>query len=150
MTRAEQATERANHYRETVEAAGVGRVKYAKLHDSDDVEEGERVKKQYEKSNPEKKLRSYKGTVLEWTEVTPAPLKAVVDARGPAPKVKKATLPKKGSVRKPYVGKKMKESFMEAVKGRGEKEQRNLFNKAKRLYKEGESSWEDITARVLG
>jgi hypothetical protein len=150
LTRAEKAAERAKHYRDTVRAARFGEVKFTRLHEGDDVVEGERVKKQYEKSNPEKKLRSYKGDVLEWTEVKPAPLKAVVDARGPAVRAKKVTLPKKGSVRKPYVGKKMKESFMEAVKGRGEKEQRNLFNKAKRLYKEGESSWEDITTRVLG
>ena len=60
------------------------------------------------------------------------------------------TLPKEGSVRKPYVGKVMKEAFMKAAAGRGEKEVRNLFNRAKREYKEGGKSWEAVTAAVLG
>jgi hypothetical protein len=44
----------------------------------------------------------------------------------------------------------MKEAFMKAAAGRGEKEVRNLFNRAKREYKEGGKSWEAVTAAVLG
>lgn len=150
MTAAEKAAERAKHYRDTVKEARMGKVKVARLYEGDDLKEGEAKKRALEKSNPEKKLRSVRGTVLEWTEVQPAYLAPVVEARGPKEFVPKTTLPKAGSVRKPYVGKKMKEAFMEAVKGKAAKEQTNLFNKAKRLYKAGGKSWEAVMSTVVG
>lgn len=150
MSASEKAAERAKHYRDTVKEARMGKVKVTRLHEGDDVAEGEAKKRALEKSNPEKKLRSVRGTVLEWTEVQPAYLAPVVAARGPKEVVPKTTLPKAGSVRKPYVGKKMKEAFMEAVKGKAAKEQTNLFNKAKRLYKAGGKSWEAVMSTVVG
>lgn len=50
--------------------------------------------------------------------------------------------------RKPYVGKAMKEKFLKAAEGKADT--RNLLNKAKRLYKEGGVSWEEVIRRVLG
>lgn len=71
--------------------------------------------------------------------------KARESARGL--KEPKATLPKKGSERKPYVGSVMKKKLVESL-GLEEdsKEGRKAVREASRLYKEGGRSWEDIIA----
>ena len=122
LTKAEKAAERARHYR--------------------------KVKREKE-GRMEVKPGQTRAIVQPPTKVALTEAEKATEAsRGLRETTKKATLPKKNSVRKPYVGKKMKESFLEAVKSKSPKDQRNLFNRAKRLYKEGGISWEEVTARL--
>jgi hypothetical protein len=156
LTKAEKAKERARHYRsikKAVETLGT-KAKVTMLHNretaADEHEAFHRAKRETEAAAPEKKLWGYYRNLYEVTGELPPEVAPKVAARGPRPKAKKTTMPKEGSVRKPYVGKVMKEAFMKAAAGRGEKEVRNLFNRAKREYKEGGKSWEAVTAAVLG
>lgn len=74
--------------------------------------------------------------------------KAREAARGLKPK--KETLPKKGSERKPYVGSKMKAALLNASPYEEDsKEGKNLLNRAKRMYKEGGISWEEVMSQLL-
>lgn len=140
MTTAEKAAERAQHYRS---------VKQVKEGRSVAVKGAPMALQYYDEAGKEVEYRARaapKG-VTKLVVLTEAQ-KTAEAARGKKEVTAKKTVPKKESARKPYVGKKMKEVFMEAVKGKAEKEQRNLFNKAKREYKEGGVAWEDLVSRV--
>lgn len=167
----EKAKERARHYRQTLTLTRrwEPKVQYGRIKATirergqnesssgrdfvKSIRETEKKRREVEKAEPEKKLAVRESNRLFEVEAkpdAPASYKAVLAARGPKVFPPKKTMPKEGSVRKPYVGKKMKEAFMEAVSGRGVKEQRNLFNRAKRLYKEGGKSWEEVITQVAG
>jgi len=119
--------------------------------------------KNYILSEAEKKLKSHlietrpsqsavRDVLPRVVSVLPAGRSAVRDViRGitkkktefPPVKPRGGKAPKKDSSRKPYVGAKMKEQFLAA--GGTELE----LKRAKKLYKEGNISWEDATKQVL-
>lgn len=136
LTIAEKAKERAAHYRKVKQAEkkSTVKVKGAPRTTARFTKEG----KELPRTSPEFATGESRTVVLTEEE------KKREEARG-----KKEKVPKKDSVRKPYVGKVMKQKFMEKAKGRDEKEVRNLFNKAKRLYKQGGQTWEQVTQSVL-
>lgn len=128
----EKAKERAKHYRDV-------KRELQKLGTKATFTRVEGEKKAVEKATPEKKLLTVSGTLLE-VKGLPAGVGEKVAARGvKAVKPK----PKLTGDRKPYVGKKMKEAFV-AAHG----DNRNLFNQAKRLYKAGGVTWEEVMASV--
>jgi len=131
LTAEEKAKERSAHYRSIARGVRTGEVKARK------GEEGE-------KEAPGKKsVTVNRGLVV--LEDVPAPLKALVDARGV--KEKAPTLPKKGSERKPYVGSVMKKKLLTALGlDESSKEGKKALREASRKYKEGGVSWEEVIA----
>ena len=128
LTKEEKAAERARHYRK------VKREKEGRY----EVKPGQSRGLQYF-NNAGERVEGTRGKIkkVELTEQE----KQTEAARGLKPK--KETRPKKDSERKAYVGSKMKEKFM-AAGGNA-----TQLKRAKRLYKEGNLSWEQVIQQVL-
>lgn len=123
LTKAEKARERSAHYRKVKQAAeGAYMTRKGTT----------RAYAYFDKEGKEAATGE-----LRKVELTPEDI-AREEARG--------LKPKKDSIRRPYVGKVMKQRFLSAI-GKSEEEARKELNAAKRLYKAGGVSWEDVVAR---
>ena len=131
LTEKEKGAERARHYRRVKrEQQGAFEVRPGQT----------RAAQQYDRNTGEPLPYGQQG---ELRRVTLTEREREVEAaRGLKPP--KETRPKKDSERKAYVGSNMKKKFMEA--GGNETQ----LKRAKRLYKEGNLSWEQVIQQIIG
>jgi len=141
LTPKQKAAERARHYRkvkrEKEEKYEVEPRQTRALQKFD--AEGQPIPARLKYGTEEEKREYNRGTIKKVTLTEQE--KAREEARGLKPK--KETRPKKDSERKAYVGSKMKNQFITA--GGNETQ----LKRAKRLYKEGNLSWEEIINQIL-
>lgn len=148
LSAAEKARERAAHYRR-VKAEKEGAYEPprvpAGIHATKGVAHFDETGKELSYYDKEKTSKGKPKKVV----LTPAQ-KETEEARGLKPVKEK--VPKKGSVRKPYVGSKMKEQLFMAspYSDHLSKEFKSLLRRASKLYKAGGRSWESVMKEVLG
>jgi len=134
LSEEEKAQERAAHYRQLHRGVRLQHIKARKG-------------KEGEKEEVGKKTFTHNKRLVVMEVIPDEPYKKLVDARGL--KEPKKTLPKADSVRKPYVGKVMKEKLFEALKlDPDSKEGKRVLRTASQLYKAGGRSWEDILSTL--